>query len=132
MAKKIRNKEIAAAVNTSERSKLIDLKDKQEREFKKQQAEAVKARNAESERIKAAIANVAKTEDGKTVFRLLMDSCGANTHSCIHNANTGEVPKDLMLINNSKRDLWIDIRTMIPVADLVAIEHGVKVVPVEQ
>jgi len=127
MAKKIRNREIAAAQSEIERSKLVDMKTKQERAAEKERAAAIKKVNEEQARFKEAIANVAKTEDGKIFFRMLRRSCGVDQFAC-QIVPPATVATDLMLINNSKRDLWLDISKLIPTKDLIAIEYGIKVV----
>lgn len=127
MAKKIKNREIVAAQSESERSKLVDLKAKQERAAERDKAAAIKKANEENARIKEAIANVAKTEDGKIFLRMLRNSCGVDDFACKF-VPPATVATDLMLINNSKRDLWLEISKLIPTKDLIAIEHGVKVV----
>ena len=122
---KIRNRDVAAAGSTGERSKLVDLKDKQEKAARKAQEAAINKKNAEVASIKQAVANVAKTLDGRLFLRMLRNSCGGDGFHVMMNPNTGEINKDLLMVNDSKRDLWLEIRQLIPVKELIAIEHNV-------
>lgn len=127
---KVRNRDIAAAPNEIERKKLEKLKANQDKDQAKAEQERIDAINAERSQIKEAVAKVAKTEAGRILLRTLRNSCGAGQPICKWNPQTGEVPTNLMLMNASKNDIWAELRQLIPVQELIMIEHNIaKVVP---
>lgn len=76
-------------------------------------------------RIKQALGRVSRTKDGKDVIRYIMHRCGFKTPSVVANPTTGEIYTDSTVYNEARRNLYLELRSLIPKEELNLIEMEV-------
>jgi len=69
-------------------------------------------------------AAVGATVEGRNVLRYIMDECGYQRVSIVGNTANGDIHDRGTLYNEARRNLYLDIRKLIPVRQLKQIEFN--------
>lgn len=73
--------------------------------------------------IQRALIGVCGTDDGRDVLRHLLDICGFQKPSVVASSATGEVVLNNVVYNEARRNVYLEIRRLIPERHLKIIEH---------
>lgn len=84
---------------------------------------AVEKLKAEHERLKDAIEAVSDTVPGKVLLRYLNYICGFDKSSLVVHPQTGEINAVATAYNESRRSVYLQLRSMVPVAVLKEVEY---------
>jgi len=83
-------------------------------------------RDAEEERLHAAVDNVLRTEAGRIVFKYLFKICGYNQSSIVVNPHTAEVNERSVIYNEARRGIYIQLRRQATHNLLAPMEEAVE------
>jgi hypothetical protein len=89
---------------------------------RKRQEEALKNAEAEIKVIREIISIATSTEEGIIFARYLMNQCGFQRPSVVANQQTGEININSTIYMEARRNIWLDLRKMIPIKTLKKIE----------
>lgn len=89
-------------------------------------AQDQKKRKQADKRLRADFARVAKTPSGRNIFRYLLGVCGFQKHSVGVNPQTGEINTEATTYNEARRSIYVNMRQLIPVKDLITIEFDIE------
>lgn len=96
--------------------------DSREEERKKKMAEYNAALEAKRADLRLMMAEVTKTEAGKKLLRYLHDICGFAEADRVIGAD-GRIDTMATIINSERRNVYVNVRSLVPVAVLREIEH---------
>jgi len=81
---------------------------------------------AERNRMKTVAKAVTETDAGKELFRFLHNICGYDKSSRVFNKTTGEVDTVGTAINETYREVYLQLRALVPIHVLKDIEYFEK------
>jgi hypothetical protein len=81
----------------------------------------------DDEIFKQHVAQVAGTESGRIILNYLMGQCGWNMPPGTVNPQTHEINSTMTAYNLGRLDIWMQLRKLIPIDNLVAIEHNQQI-----
>lgn len=84
---------------------------------------AIEKLKVEHERVKNAVETVSGTVPGKVLLRYLNYICGFDKSSLVIHPQTGEINAVATAYNESRRSVYLQLRSMIPIAVLKEIEY---------
>lgn len=92
----------------------------------KEEKKQIKDVNSEMNSIKRAINRVAKTQDGKVVFKYLAGICGFSTSSIVINETTKEINAMSTVYMEARKTVYYAFRNFIESEFLKQIEYAEK------
>jgi hypothetical protein len=92
-------------------------------EAEKQRAEAIAKAQKETETLKAAVAGVLKTSDGKKLWGYLHKICGQRRSSLVVDFNTAQVRAESTTYNEARRELYLRLSALADPNDLKDVEY---------
>jgi hypothetical protein len=75
------------------------------------------------EKLQKAFHNVANTEDGLLVLRVIFEQTGYDADVRVFDRQTGDIAPLATNYNLSKRDVWMAIKKLLKPSAIIKIEH---------
>ncbi len=94
--------------------------------LKQKRIAAIKRMKEERQQLRMALDEVLRTDGGKVLFKYLFNLCGYNKFLVAVDRVSGEVQSGASTYNDARRDTYVTLRRLAPLALLVPVEMAAE------